>query len=161
MLPDILLETLKALPSEAPLIFRTEDGPIGAGYHVTEYKLAQVTGIDCGGRIANWTEAALQLLDGEGKDHMTVGKFGAILKQSISRVSGLGTAPLHAEFAHANRGKAIFQIETPEFTEGTVTIDLSEDRAHCKPALEAINLGTSAACCGSGSAEGSGSSCCQ
>ncbi len=156
MTPATLLNTLKALPKDAPLVFQTAHGAIGSGYHVTEYKLASVSSIDCGGRLSNWTEAALQLLDGVGGEYMTAGKFNAILAQSISKVNGLADTPLHVEFAHQNEGLRIYQIETPELIEGVISFPLSEDRAHCKPALETIAHAKVSGCCGSSAA----ASCC-
>lgn len=157
---ETLLETLEDLPGEAPLVFSTDQGDIGDGYHVTELKLAHVTGIDCGARLSNWTEATLQLLDGEGGGHMPAGKFAAILKQSMARVTGLGNVPLQVEFDHGNRGKRIYQLVAPELRDGRIVVALRNTRAHCKPALDrAMALGSSAGCCGTNAAGASG--CCQ
>ncbi len=152
MTPANLLETLNTLPDDAPLVFVTDQGEIGDGYHVTEYKLSHVTSIDCGARLANWTEATLQLLDGEGGGYMAIGKFAAILKQSIVKVSGLDDAPLQVEFSHGNKGMRIFQVEVPELRNGMVAVRLREARAHCKPALEMAGHSETAGCCGAGSA---------
>lgn len=157
---DTLLEILEGLPGDAPLVFATADGEIGDGYHVTEFKLAHVTGIDCGARLSNWTEATFQLLDGEGGGHMVAGKFSAILKQSIGKVSGLGDAPLQVEFAHGNRGRRLYHLEAPELRGGRIVVGLRDTRAHCKPALDrAMALGSSAGCCGDASSRTSG--CCR
>ncbi|WP_422383788.1 DUF6428 family protein [Roseibium album] len=156
MTPQMLLETLQTLPADLPLVFQTAEGDVGDGYHVTEFKLAQVNSIDCGGRLRSWREAALQLLDGHGGGHMNVGKFSSILGQSITRVTGLGESPLHVEFAHENRGMRIYEISRPRLHEGQVGVDLNEIRAHCKPALEHAATAETAGCCGSASA----SSCC-
>jgi len=156
---NTLLETLDTLPGDAPLVFATPEGAIGDGYHVTEFKLAHVTGIDCGARMSNWSEATLQLLDGAGGGYMKAGKFAGILRQSIRNVSGLGDAPLQVEFAHGNRGKRIYLPETPELTGGRIVIGLRDTRANCKPALDRkIALGSSAGCCGTAAAEAAG--CC-
>jgi len=152
MTPLSLLETLQALPSDLPLVFRTEEGAIGDGYHVTELKLAQISSIDCGGRLAAWTEAALQLLDGNGGGHMPVGKFAAILDQSIARVKGLGDCPVHVEFAHGNKGMRLYDIALPELLSGQVEVALTETRANCKPALDYTAANEVAGCCGSGAA---------
>lgn len=154
MTPLSLLDALEKMPAELPLIFRTGDGAIGEGYHVTELKLAVVNSIDCGGRLASWTEAGLQLLDGHGGSHMQLGKFNAILAQSIASLKGLGDSPLQVEFAHGNRGMRIYDLSEPVLGDGAVAIRLSEVRAHCKPALELTSADVSA-CCGS-----SQSACC-
>ena len=155
MTPLSLLNTLKKLPADLPLIFQTADGAIGAGYHVTEFKLAEVDSIDCGGRLASWTEAALQLLDGRGDHHMKVGKFNGILEQSIARLDGLGESPLQVEFAHENNGMRIYDLSAPELSGGAVAIRLSDVRAHCKPALEHAFKAQTSGCCGA-----SASACC-
>ncbi|GAB2183839.1 DUF6428 family protein [Roseibium sp. LAB1] len=147
-----LLDLLDALPTEAPLVFSTDAGPIGDGYHVTELKLVQVDSIDCGARRSNWTECVVQLLDGEGDGHMSVGKFSAIARQSSHKINGLADHELQVEFAPRNSGLRVFQPLVPELLNGTVALFLKEARAHCKPALERVpSLGT-IGCCGTGSA---------
>ncbi len=156
MTPQSLLETVNALPADLPLVFQTGEGAVGDGYHVTELKLAQVTSIDCGGRVAAWTEAALQLLDGPGGSagdssgggYMKVGKFASILSQSVYRVRGLGDSPLHVEFAHGNAGLRIYDIAVPELRDGVVAIGLQESRAQCKPAVDHAAKMDAASCCG-------------
>ena len=100
------LNTLRAALTEddldRKLIFATVDGEIGAGYHVTELKLAEVQGIDCGANQRGWRETVVQLLDGHGREHMSVGKFTAILDQSIKALPGLGDASVRIEFAPRN-----------------------------------------------------------
>ena len=147
MTPETLLAHLESLPADAPLIFRTDDGPIQGGYHVTELKHARISSIDCGARQAQWDEAALQLLDGMGGDHMTVGKFAAILAQSIRHVAGLGPAPLTVEFGHGNRVKQVFHPGAPRLEVGVVVVPLDGSRAVCKPAQESLQAAP-ASCCG-------------
>ncbi|MCX2721724.1 DUF6428 family protein [Roseibium salinum] len=150
MTPNQLLESLNALPADAPLVFHTEAGPIGDGYHVTELKHARITSIDCGARVAQWDEASLQLLDGQGEEHMAVGKFSAIVRQSIRRVKALAECPMHVEFAHGNSGLRIYQLSGPRLEEGVVAVHLAEGRARCKPALEQAAAGSEGGCCGAG-----------
>ena len=59
-----LVSQLQAVDPALPLIFKTKQGAIGAGYHVTELRHAHAKGIDCGGNIQTWQEARLQLMDG-------------------------------------------------------------------------------------------------
>lgn len=152
---DELLAATRSLPGDLPLVFATEDGPIGAGYHVTELKLANIVSIDCGARTSSWSESVLQLLDGQGRDHMPVGKFAAILAQSLRAVDGLGTGPTFVEFGHQNAGMQIFQPTAPERGSTAVTIHLEPVRAQCKPAQLARQAGRSAGCSTDASA-----SCC-
>ena len=152
---DELLALTTSLPANHSLVFTTDDGPIGAGYHVTELKLANIVSIDCGARTSSWSEASLQLLDGQGRGHMPVGKFTSILARSLQKVDGLGASPAFVEFGHRNAGMQIFQPGEPEISGETVTLRLKPVRAHCKPAQEArraekaaaIGTGASNPCC--------------
>lgn len=136
-----VIAALSDAPDTSPLVFTTAEGEVGAGYHVTELKLAQITGIDCAARVSKWTEASLQLLDGapldseEGRAHMPLGKFLGILRQSEWKVPGLGDAPLKVEFAHGNEGLRTFELGKPEITDDRVVIRLQGSHAVCKPAF--------------------------
>ncbi|MEQ8228222.1 MAG: DUF6428 family protein [Rhodospirillales bacterium] len=123
-------------PDAAELIFSTEQGPIGQGYHLTEIKHATVTGIDCGARVTTWTEASLQLLDGAGDAYMTVGKFKGILDTSLATIEDLGDAGLKVEFANGNAGLRLYRITHIAHQDRRVVITLGDDRAVCKPAAE-------------------------
>ena len=140
---DDLTAALAALPADAPAVFATDEGPIGEGYHVTELKLARIDSIDCGGRMDGWTEAMLQLLDGAGRTHMSVGKLQGILDQSRRRIEGLGDAPLRVEFAPGNDGLCIYGAPAVAMTGGRAVLRLMPDRAACKLAAEARRAG----CC--------------
>ena len=160
-----LIEELDGMPQDMPLVFTTEDGEIGGGYHVTELKLSDVTGIDCGAGIDRWSETSLQLLDGGGGTHMAVGKIVGILRQSVSRVEGLASAPVHVEFAPGNAGLRRYEVADPAIEDARVLVRLREDRAVCKPADRAGRGCTGKAsaptdsCCGTSDA-GAKDSCC-
>lgn len=146
---DDLINTIRTLPANAPLVFSTADGPIGEGYHVTELKLANINSIDCGAQTDTWTETTLQLLDGQGRTHMPVGKFTSILEQSARKIVGLGDSPLRVEFSHGNAGLQIFEPVAPEFVDGGVLLKLQTIHAQCKPALTGKQTGETASCCAS------------
>lgn len=133
-----LIEAIRTLPQDVPLVFSTPDGLIGTGYHVTELKLAHINSVDCAVNLDAWTEATLQLLDGHGTTHISVGKFANILDQSTHKVEGLGNSPLRVEFAHGNGGIQIFEPAVPVFTDGTAQIKLQPIKALCKPAMAGI-----------------------
>jgi len=145
---DDLLVAAQALPPERPLVFVTDDGPIGPGYHVTELKLARIVSIDCGARTSSWSETVLQLLDAQGRLHMPVSKFASILAQSVRKVDGLGASPAFVEFGHHNAGMQIFQPEEPELIDGEVVLRLHPVRAQCKPAFKATAAVHSGGCGG-------------
>lgn len=133
-----------------PLIFSTDEGDIGPGYHVTELKHLDISSIDCGGRLADWTETQLQLLDGAEGGHMEVGKFIAIARRSIAQVPGLARSTLAVEYAPGNRGLRRYLIAGLQQGEDAVRVKLVEDKAACKPARDAAQAAPdapAATCC--------------
>ncbi|MGD1882835.1 MAG: DUF6428 family protein [Paracoccaceae bacterium] len=146
---------------DLPLVFRTADGDIGAGYHVTELRHLNCKGIDCGGRISSWDEARLQLLDGNGTNHMRVGKFSAIVKQSIAALPELAKADLLIEFGHNNNGLALMSIKKPMVHADALVAPLNNAQAFCKPARERQLAGAEPTiCCGSVQTAKRQKSCC-
>ncbi len=156
-----LLAYLGQFDSDDALVFQTAEGEIGSGYHVTEFKYAAITGIDCGARISSWDETLLQLLDGQGGTHMSVNKFSGIARKSAKEVAGLGEAPFYVEYAPSNSGLRRYQVAGIAAQSGRVSVTLSEDGATCKPAVEhraGVALASNAAsCCGQETAK---SACC-
>ncbi|GAA6182185.1 DUF6428 family protein [Shimia sp. NS0008-38b] len=145
-----LLAELQGQGADDPLVFVTDEGEIGAGYHVTELRHSQATGIDCGGVIETWQDARLQLLDGNGAAHMRVGKFCAIVEQSLTAVPELADVPLMVEFGHNNAALRLLSIANVAHESGRVVVQLGETGAVCKPqqrGLAALQAGQTAACC--------------
>jgi len=133
MTPQELDGALAPFPQDAPLIFRSPDGPIGAGYHVTEWKLARIESIDCGAQRSAWTEAVLQLLDGAGHEHMDIAKFRGILRKSIQAMPELGQTAFRIEYSPNNVGLRIFEPQVPVGNQSSVVVGLHDSGAQCKP----------------------------
>lgn len=142
---------LHGADGDAPLVFATGDGTIGPGYHVTEFRQADVTGIDCGGTLSTWSEAVMQVMDGHGRSHMQVGKFLSILSKSLAQVDGLGDAPLRVEFAPGNAGLGLFAVDGVTAKADGATVTLAAEGAVCKPLMRAA-APIASACCGPKSA---------
>lgn len=156
-----LLADLQNQDPEHPLIFMTDEGEIGAGYHVTELRHSFSKGIDCGGNIESWQETKLQLLDGQGSTHMSVGKFSNIVGKSLSSLPELAQAPLLIEFGHGNNGLTLMSLDAPKVQGDTVVLKLGDARAVCKPAQRTKSAeGTLSACCGSTGNSKLETSCC-
>ena len=142
-----ILGALSAADPDAPLVFATEAGDIGAGYHVTEFKQLEVSGIDCRGRMAHWQESQLQLLDGRSGAHMLVSKFIEIARRSMAALPDLGNAPLSVEFAPGNSG--LHRYLVAQLAEGAAAAKLllTGDRAICKPTASSGCCSAKAQCC--------------
>lgn len=128
-------EILKQKNPDAPLVFSTMAETIGAGYHVTELKASDITSIDCAGNVSRWTETALQLLDGEGRDYMKVGKFLGILNHSFATVESLMASQAFVEFSPNNEGLRKYEPALQETGSDIAEFGLIDVRAHCKPSL--------------------------
>ncbi|WP_299864117.1 DUF6428 family protein [uncultured Roseobacter sp.] len=166
-----LLSELKALDAGSALVFEASGKPIGAGYHVTELRHSESTGIDCGGTVERWSEARLQLLDGAGNAHMRVEKFVGILEQSLARLPALADVPVMVEFAPENVGLQLLELGQPLARDEGVFVALRAARAICKPAHRSQSSGAAAsgccgastvqnACCGSHASAAQESACC-
>ena len=139
------LNALHEQPAEAPLVFTTSEGPIGAGYHITELKSLDIKSIDCGGRTSDWTEVQIQLLDGAGRSHLSAGKSAKILEHSLKAIPDMAESELCFEYAPGNNGLRRYIPTQPIWAEGHVEMRLTEDGAQCKAAAFS---GTTASCCG-------------
>lgn len=166
-----LLSSLEPLDPSTPLVFEADDREIGAGYHVTELRHSMSTGIDCSGTVDRWQEARLQLLDGTGETHMSVGKFTDIVRKSLGRLPELSQAPMLVEFSHDNNGLKLMTWDEPFMQNGRVTLRLRDVKAACKPARRSKLPGASnnaccgqsnsaSACCGSGTSLATRDACC-
>ncbi|MEM8579812.1 MAG: DUF6428 family protein [Pseudomonadota bacterium] len=143
-----LLKTLSAQEQNAQAVFQIEGRDIGAGYHVTELKLAHIDSIDCGGRTNRWAEAQMQLLDGQDGSWITVGKLQEILRRSVQSLPGLAEVPLSIEFAPENRGLSRFTLgDVRSKATDRVMLPLIASGAACKPALETGCCASAQACC--------------
>lgn len=139
-----LLHVLTGTPDHK-LTFRSSEGDIGSGYHVTELKQASIKSIDCGGRTSQWQETVLQLLDGSGGTHMTVGKFIAIARKSEDALPGLSEMPLFFEYAPHNEGLRRMKVVGLDVQDQRAVILLGDDKAVCKPFADWQNA--AADCC--------------
>ena len=156
-----LLADLEKQDPTIPLVFVTDEGEIGAGYHVTELRHSTSKGIDCGGNIETWQETRLQLLDGQGSAHMSVGKFSGIVKESLSALPELAQAPLLAEFGHNNNGLTLMSVSSPILRGETVVIRLGDAHATCKPVHRNMGIEREAnSCCGDTANSSDKTSCC-
>ncbi|MEM7719450.1 MAG: DUF6428 family protein [Pseudomonadota bacterium] len=130
---SIFLHALTDADLDRRLVFATIAGEVGAGYHITEFKLSDVKSIDCAARKSTWVEAAMQVLDGYGDEHMPVNKFKTIAEQSINALPDLAHAPLSVEFAPGNHGLGLYKIGAVQRTDTKLIVNLQPMAAVCKP----------------------------
>lgn len=141
------LKALETAMPEAGVVFATEDGPVGAGYHITELKHARIESIDCAGRQSSWDEVAVQMLDVFGDVPMPVDRLRAILSRSRAAIPALGEAPVHIEFGHRNKSLSRYDIAGLSIDGHLVKVSLVRAHATCKPAAAPAEPGTTTRCC--------------
>ncbi|MDF0600851.1 DUF6428 family protein [Psychromarinibacter sp. C21-152] len=144
---DAFLTTLRSADPNLPTRFRTPGGDLGAGFHITELKHADIESIDCGGRRSRFREAVVQVLDGRGPRAMPAGKMAAILARSLTEIPGLGDAPFAVECAPANRGLTRYRADVPRIEDGHLVIALSPEHAVCKPMADRAGCAPKTPCC--------------
>ncbi len=143
-----VLQSLSEVDPDAALLFTADGKAIRGGYHVTEFQVAQIRSMTCGGKTDAWDEARVQIMDGHGtQDPMSVGRFLHIAGLVLDRFPEMATLPLSVEFAPDNSGLHIYQPGTPEMNGSTVTLPLRSDQAQCKALSTTSCCGTGAEVC--------------
>ena len=109
---------------------------VGAGYHVTEVRAANVRAVDCGGREDAWAETVVQLWvpEGGGEGFMSAGKFVSIVERAAANVALLDTANVRVEYADAGAPAVSYHVEGVHVGDAVV-VRLEIPHVSCK-ALE-------------------------
>lgn len=107
-----------------------------AGYHITEFKFARVTGLDCGANVESWTETILQIWDVEDSvtgERMTVDKLlgiaGHVVRKAVAEVS----SRLVFEVSDGTAAIRLYAFDRIERGANVATIHVSANAAACKP----------------------------
>ena len=139
-MPDHPCPTLDALlralgDAEAPVRVTIDGAPLGAGFHVTEVRRADIAALDCGRGERRWREAVVEVLDGpEDARPMAPGTLAGLARESVRRLPGVGEAPLAFEVQRGaaprvRAGAAVLRV-APE----AKTLALYGEGAVCRPA---------------------------
>lgn len=143
-----LVQALAAVDPKVPLVFDAPSGRTAPGYHVTEVRLATLEAVDCGGVRSNWREAILQILDGQGRGYMPVGKFLDIAERSVAAIDGLDQYEIRVEFASGNDRLELLSLQAPRIDDARIVVPLSPVQAACKPLVRAAEASNKISCCG-------------
>jgi hypothetical protein len=125
---------------------------IQPGYHITEIKAGSFVTLDCGGNPDAWRETILQVEDlpasAETPDHMTAGRFLAILDKVAQRVALDHEARLTFEVGPAGQPMQVFDVETVRVEAERIVVQLGARPAICKPRHRAQQEAVaSSSCC--------------
>ncbi|WP_424811052.1 DUF6428 family protein [Roseococcus sp. YIM B11640] len=123
---------------------------IQPGYHVTEVKAGSFVTLDCGGNPDSWRETILQVEDlpasEKTPEHMTVGRFLAILDKVAQRVALDPSARLTFEVGPAGEPMQVFDAGTVSIEADRVLLRLAARPAICKPRHRAEQEAAPACC---------------
>jgi len=154
----VLLDALAAVP-DAPLVFSYDGKSVRPGYHVTEVKAGQFSGLDCGANPEAWAEIFVQLwdIDEGGRTHMPAGKFLAIIRKVSDHVRLEPSAKLTFEVSDGERPMSLYCASAPRLIAGSFEVGLTARPASCKPRDRWLAEKATSSCCGPAA---NGSKCC-
>ncbi len=144
---------------EAKLQFQYADNSrVNPNYHITELKLANITSVDCGGRLDAWPELVVQIWEPEtvtGEGPMEVKKALKIMDIVEGKMSIPPAARVKIEYGNAGFPTRQMPVESIEMAGGELIVHLVPDTTQCKagdvcgkPKIKLSELSPStAACC--------------
>ncbi|MFD2874115.1 DUF6428 family protein [Mucilaginibacter ximonensis] len=108
---------------------------VDAAYHITEIKQAQITSVDCGGKVNDWTEVIVQLWEPQGKQTdqaMEVEKALSIINVVEKSLALNPEGVVKIEFGNSQFDTR--QMYPAEFlvSGGNLIVILNPDKTQCK-----------------------------
>lgn len=122
--------------NDAPLQF--EYAPqdfVNAAYHITEIKQAQITSVDCGGKMNAWTEVVVQLWVPEGGEQdqpMSAGKAMKIIDLVEKSLPIHPNAPVKIEYGNPDFPTQQMPVEAVVSEGGELRVSMVGDTTQCK-----------------------------
>ncbi|TGL35809.1 DUF6428 family protein [Leptospira perdikensis] len=104
-------------------------------YHITEFKLANIQSVDCGGKSDSWTEIILQVLEPKVEkdtDSMTLAKVSSILKKVTTSMVIPEDATLRIEFGNEETAMRQYFVSEMQPKDRSLLIQLKDGKTECK-----------------------------
>lgn len=104
-------------------------------YHITEFKLATIESVDCGGKTDSWKEIILQVLEPKEKvdqESMSLGKIQSIFQKVSKSLSIPEDAVLRIEFGNANHVMRQYFVSKLQIEGSTLLMHLVDGQTECK-----------------------------
>ncbi|TGL92436.1 hypothetical protein EHQ68_01080 [Leptospira congkakensis] len=115
-----------------------ENKKIFPNYHITEFKLAKIQSVDCGGKSDSWFEIILQVLEPkvEGDtESMTLAKVNSILKKVNGSMDIPNDATLRIEFGNTETAMRQYFVSEMLPKENSFVIQLKDGKTECKASV--------------------------
>lgn len=119
-----------------PLAFSYAGATTKPGYHITEFKAARVTGLDCGANVESWSETVLQIwdiADSVTGERMTVDKLLGIARKAIATVGAELSSRVVFEVSDGSDSIRVFAFDRLENVDGVAVVHLGARVSACKP----------------------------
>ncbi|XDD53695.1 DUF6428 family protein [Leptospira sp. WS4.C2] len=104
-------------------------------YHITEFKLANIQSVDCGGKSDSWSEIILQVLEPKVEkdtESMTLAKVNSILKKVTTSMNIPEEATLRIEFGNEDTAMRQYFVSEMKPIENSLLIQLKDGKTECK-----------------------------
>lgn len=107
-------------------------------YHITEFKLANIQSVDCGGKSDSWSEIILQVLEPKVEkdtESMTLGKVNSILKKVTTSMDIPEEATLRIEFGNETSAMRQYFVSEMRPKDSSFLIQLKDGKTECKASV--------------------------
>ncbi|XDD42250.1 DUF6428 family protein [Leptospira sp. WS60.C2] len=112
-----------------------ENEIIFPNYHITEFKLATIESVDCGGRYDSWKEIILQVLEpnqSSDSDSMKLEKISSILETVSKSIAIPDQAVLRIEFGNSSHAMKQYFVSKLFIDGTTIFMKLVDGKTECK-----------------------------
>ncbi|EDM45544.1 hypothetical protein SCB49_07042 [unidentified eubacterium SCB49] len=130
-----LFTLLKDNDNKALLFGYNNTALVAQNYHITEVKHTAIKAVDCGGKMDEWNETIIQLLEPEtynGEAAMSCFKAAGILNKVGKMAAYDMNATVKFEYGNANYHTAHLPVEQVLVGETKIIIQLGTDTTQCK-----------------------------
>lgn len=108
---------------------------VSSDYHITEFKLASIQSVDCGGNLDSWNEMILQVLEPTEtslKESMEVKKLVSIIGKITDKIPIPEDAVVKIEFGNSKYAMRQLFVSSLSLTDESIIVLLEEGAPECK-----------------------------
>jgi hypothetical protein len=111
------------------------DQTIFPNYHITEFKLATIEAVDCGGNLDTWKEIILQVLEPKVNtetEAMSLGKIASIYAKVSNAISIPDQSILRIEFGNTSTAMRQYFVSEMKIDGSELVLSLMDGAPECK-----------------------------
>lgn len=122
-----------------------ENNRVHPSFHITEIKQANITSVDCGGKMNAWTEIIVQLWEPNNQDSlrsMKVEKAMSIIELVEKTLPLNPNSPIKIEFGNDTFDTRQMHPQDFEIKDDEIIVKLQADKTQCKAIDRGDTCGT-------------------